>query len=354
MVRVDRSNLFDLVRLYAALQVLLQHGSAHLGFKLPVLVEALFFFQGVPIFFAISGFLVSISWLNKSSGSEWKSYAVSRALRIFPALWAAALLGWLIALFCGKASFALSPLGALWLIGQGTFFTFFNPDQLRDLGIGVMNGSLWTIPVELEFYIAVPFLFCFMAWLIKRTNRLIVFFVLAIVVVSSFYLQYFLGSVVSPGDGQTAGQGSIFYKLLKVSVLPYLGQFLIGSSFIVFLKALGQRRASLVLIATGVIFGVLVKLFGLSGLPLVLFENFSLAALFVGIALMHTRYRLPGDISYGLYLYHGLVINMLLIAFEGQVTVTVTVMYLVFSLLLSVASWLFIEKPCLAIRKRIA
>ena len=77
-------------------------------------------------------------------------------MRIFPALWAAALLGWLIAFFGGKASFVLSPIGIGWLVGQGSFFTFFNPDQLRDLGVGVMNGSLWTIPVELEFYLLMP------------------------------------------------------------------------------------------------------------------------------------------------------------------------------------------------------
>lgn len=45
MLRVDRSNLFDLVRLYAALQVLLHHGAAHLGFELPKWLEAFLYFQ---------------------------------------------------------------------------------------------------------------------------------------------------------------------------------------------------------------------------------------------------------------------------------------------------------------------
>jgi peptidoglycan/LPS O-acetylase OafA/YrhL len=354
MLRVDRSNLFDLVRLYAALQVLLHHGAAHLGFELPKWLEAFFVFPGVPIFFALSGFLVSISWLNRSSEVGWRSYAVSRSLRIFPALWAAALFGWLIALFCGKASFALSPLGIGWLVGQSSFFTFFNPDQLRDLGVGVMNGSLWTIPVELEFYLLIPIVLTFVPWLSRRSHALVVLIVLIAVVVASFYLQDFLGSVVRAGDGRTEGQGPLFFKLLKVSVIPYLGQFLIGASFVVLFKRLGQDRASLVLVCSGVILGVLAKLLGLHGLSLIVLSNFSLAASFVGIGLIRTGLRLPADISYGLYLYHMPALNLLLIVFGGKVSPIVVSMYLFISFVLSVASWVFLEKPCISMRKRLA
>jgi len=128
-------------------------------------------------------------------------------------LWAATFLGWNIALFCGKASFALSPSGILWLIGQASFFPFYNPDQLRDLGIGGMNGSLWTIPVELQLYILIPIASSLIFALTKQTRRLISFLVLALVCLLSFYLQYILMSMNLFGDGQAPGQGLIFSSL---------------------------------------------------------------------------------------------------------------------------------------------
>ena len=34
-----------------------------------------------------------------------------------------------------------------------------HPDFLRGYGVGVLNGSLWTIPVELQFYALVPLIY---------------------------------------------------------------------------------------------------------------------------------------------------------------------------------------------------
>jgi len=54
-----KTNNFDLVRLLAALQVILVHGY---GVEyLPWLNSAIAMFPGVPMFFVISGFLVSAS-----------------------------------------------------------------------------------------------------------------------------------------------------------------------------------------------------------------------------------------------------------------------------------------------------
>ena len=40
-----------------------------------------------------------------------------------------------------------------WFFGQITIFQYYTPNLLRNFGVGTPNGSLWTIPVELEFYI---------------------------------------------------------------------------------------------------------------------------------------------------------------------------------------------------------
>ncbi|QNI75251.1 acyltransferase family protein [Synechococcus sp. MVIR-18-1] len=351
MIRLDRNNLFDLVRLYAALQVLLHHGASHLDYPLPDLVGALFSFPGVPIFFALSGFLVSISWINNSTSHEgWKSYAVSRSLRIFPALWCAAIFGWLICLLFGKASFALSPLGFAWLLGQGSFVTFFNPDQLRDFGVGVMNGSLWTIPVEIEFYILVPLFTSSLAWIFRR-NRLTAITIAVGVVWASFSLQHYLTGSILAGDGTSPRNASLYLKLMSVSVLPYIGQFLLGASFVRLLTRLGQAKCSRLLIFSGLFLGILVRLVGLGGIPSVLMSNLSLGAFFVGLGLVSSRFQLPGDISYGLYLYHMPVINLSLVAFAGVGKNYLFFLFLLFTTLISICSWIFLEKPCLELRK---
>lgn len=65
----------------------------------------------------------------------------------------------------------------MWVIGQITLFQYYTPDCLRDFGVGTPNGSLWTIPVEFEFYILLPFVFlCF-----KRISIQIKFMLLFVV-----------------------------------------------------------------------------------------------------------------------------------------------------------------------------
>ena len=55
----------------------------------------------------------------------------------------------------------------IWCLGQLSFVQFYNPDFLRGFGVGVVNGSLWTIAVELQFYVAVPILF----WVVNKYKK---------------------------------------------------------------------------------------------------------------------------------------------------------------------------------------
>ena len=84
---VSRSNNFDLIRLFAALTVALSHLAQHGIITNPAgvrVAEAIWeLVPGVPIFFIVSGFLITNSWLNQPS---WRPYLTARALRIFPAL----------------------------------------------------------------------------------------------------------------------------------------------------------------------------------------------------------------------------------------------------------------------------
>src|SRR5690606_1272838 len=78
-------NNFDLIRLLAALQVAVLHVLYYLSpqWRDHAPFQLLAVFPGVPIFFFISGFLISRAYERASST---RNYARNRALRIFPAL----------------------------------------------------------------------------------------------------------------------------------------------------------------------------------------------------------------------------------------------------------------------------
>jgi peptidoglycan/LPS O-acetylase OafA/YrhL len=81
----DRRNNFDLLRLAAALQVVHAHASEHLhiayGAAGRIVNDVLLLFPGVPVFFVISGFLISMSY---ERSDDIAGYARNRVLRIFP------------------------------------------------------------------------------------------------------------------------------------------------------------------------------------------------------------------------------------------------------------------------------
>ncbi len=110
---LNRNNLFDYIRLYAAFQVVIHHGSSALNYTIPEVISIIFSYRGVPIFFALSGFLVTIYWIN--SGFNLKKYLIARCLRIFPALWISALISYFLLIIFGKYKFAFSLKGILWL-----------------------------------------------------------------------------------------------------------------------------------------------------------------------------------------------------------------------------------------------
>jgi peptidoglycan/LPS O-acetylase OafA/YrhL len=146
------SNNFDLIRLFAALQVVLMHGYSHLDIVDIGLSKVLSYFPGVPIFFFISGYLISSSYANKGNIFQ---YTINRAVRIYPALIVCTLLSVLAVYLTGYFSSYKGGVSEffLWILGQISFVQFYNPDFMREFGTGVLNGSLWTISVELQLYL---------------------------------------------------------------------------------------------------------------------------------------------------------------------------------------------------------
>ena len=120
--------------------------------------DALMMLPGVPVFFVISGFLIAKSY--EKNPADLAGYFWRRGLRIFPALWVCLIFTLVVSApsdFLARTS-CLSKTFFAWLAGQVSFFQFYNPEHFRGFGIGVANGALWTITVELQFYVFVPIL----------------------------------------------------------------------------------------------------------------------------------------------------------------------------------------------------
>ena len=215
MSLIDRNNNFHLVRLIAAIQVMILHCRGHLSVVLPGktenAVDFLKHFPGVPIFFTVSGFL--IFWSYERIYGQLGRYFKNRLLRIYPALYLCLILTVLMIFFSLGADVILQNAKAfsIWLAGQLTFFQFYTPDFLRSLGTGVPNGALWTIPVELQFYLLVPVLM----WAYRRFGQKAIWSVLALSVIFYAWMK-------------VAGQSNAVAKFSKVFVLTYLYNFCFG------------------------------------------------------------------------------------------------------------------------------
>jgi peptidoglycan/LPS O-acetylase OafA/YrhL len=339
-----RVNNFDLLRLLAALQVAEVHGIGILkptGYFARLLAAGLDRFPGVPIFFVISGVLISKSYEHSDS---LRDYLRNRCLRIFPGLWVCLVVSVAVILALGVGSFGriTAPDWLLWWARQMSIFQGFKPAFLEPLSTG-LNGSLWTIPVELEFYIVLPALYG-----ILRLRRRLGNMRLLAIALASLALQLLIVSGHRP-----VGHARV-YSLLQVTLAPYLWMFLAGVSI--------QRNWSTVrgwLVGRAHWWGLGYLLLcvaagwlrvGTGGNNMSPVFLLPLAGLIVSLAMsapqLSDRILRHHDVSYGLYLYHMLVINLLvgLAAPSGWASFAAAI---IVSLGLAALSWTLIEKPYL-------
>jgi peptidoglycan/LPS O-acetylase OafA/YrhL len=348
-------NNFDLIRLIAALEVAVRHCYVHLvSGKLPSWLDyPLSLVPGVPIFFFLSGYLISRAWERSPSASD---YFRNRALRLFPALWSCIALSVVILFASGYlASVQWSPAGMIaWVACQGTVVQFWNPGFLRDFGTGVVNGSLWSISVEIQFYVAT----CVAYTLLRRLSPVRLTVALA-VLAAIFSLFNACGGLIE-AKLVTLPQGELLQKAYKVTLLPWFFMFLLGAiaqrTSGLFVPLLIEYRWSVVAMYVG----ALLLDFHAWGMP----AGNEIPAYLVplmGCMVLTAAYWRPGiaerllrrnDISYGVYIHHMPLVNLLL--YLGA-TGPVGSFWLALTgtLALATLSWRFVERPFLR-RKRSA
>ncbi len=347
-----RINNFDLIRLFAAIKVVLFHTIMHLHLTVGdtnYLIKTIKMFPSVPIFFVLGGFLISQSFDRKP---QMKTYLLNRVLRIYPAL----VTGFgvsLVILFCfGYLTPAVlsSSRFYVWVTAQLTAGQFYDPGIFRDFGTGVVNGSLGIISIQLQFYLIYPIVFLILSGTGGKFRQ-------NLLLVTSVLFSAILYVYVKMGDRTVLPSGG---KILYVTVLPYLFDFVLG--ILVsrnFNWVLNLCKGKFLLwtaihIALKVISDTLNPDTFILKYVTLMVTHVSLVAWIFSFAysfrqLSQTLLR-GVDISYGIYIYHMLIVNVILeLGYEGHWGLFFIV--LCFSVIAAGMSRKFVELPALKLKK---
>jgi len=322
-------NNFDLLRLIAATQVIIDHYFQHLNIPIGNLgLQFLYLLPGVSVFFIISGYLISASY---ERNNNLRIYLKNRLFRILPGLWGCIIISIIVISLTGVSFFNKQVL--TWLPTQ-LFGIIYTPGFLNNYGFGSYNGSLWTIPIELQFYLLLPTLFFvlpkkrFYYWL----AGLILIFVL-------FNIIY-----------QLTNFKPVAEKLIGYSFIPHFYLFLTG----VLLQKLRiynwfyiYNKAQYWIIAY--IAFCFSPFHYINPAVFLVIKNLILAVTVLSIAytMPHLSAQLlrTNDISYGVYIYHGLILTVVV---QQKWVGYINVFYVIFlAYFLGFLSWKFIEKPLL-------
>jgi len=144
--------------------------------------------SGVILFFLLSGFCISLPYVgNNARKLNLEEYAIRRFFRIYPPYLIAIIVTLII-------EFVLLKVYALPIAPYTSYLANVFMVQNYTTGALTSNGALWTLPVELELYIAFPVVF----YLLKNWGNKALIIITGIVslIALSFFIsgQFWLGS----------------------------------------------------------------------------------------------------------------------------------------------------------------
>lgn len=357
-----RQNNFDLIRLFAALQVLIYHLLNHFNLidSIPYLSIILNQFPGVPIFFFISGFLITASF-NKPN-TTLKTFFTNRALRIYPALWVCLFFTIIMLLFFEEIEFT-NPKFYLWVLGQLTFFQHYSPAIFDNWGAGNPNGSLWSIVVELQFYLILPFICMFLNKLgtIKKIN-----FSISLIFLIFYLFNHIVHAKIVDPESQfyLLNKPDLLFllRVLSTTIIWNIFYFMVGVFFFYNyknLKILFVQKFIIWLPIYLIYICILIvnlnkyispdadNIYSFIELILLAFLTFSAAFSYTSLSEKLLKHN---DISYGIYIYHMPVINTIL-ALNIKGTLFKLLISSIIVINLAIFSWIFVEKKAIALKK---
>jgi peptidoglycan/LPS O-acetylase OafA/YrhL len=311
--------------------------------------KLIYHFPGVPVFFTISGFLIYQS-LERNS-SNLKKYFRNRLLRIYPALWICLI--FTIILLFNSNIFHFESLFNInfwkWFLAQLTLFQSYKLPEMESWGVGHPNGSLWSISVEIQFYLFLPILF----WLFIK-NQIENNIIKTIIVLMIFLLSFTYSFIIHKIDNLD----HLTSRLMDSILLNYLYFFCFG----ILIKINFERFKSFINNKAAYWFLAYCIYIYLFQSTLSLFENVHdlsifglIGQLILSILTISFAYSWPtlsnrligeNDVSYGIYIYHMPIINHF-INFEQQISIMKLLLICFLILFTAYLSWHLVEKRIL-------
>jgi peptidoglycan/LPS O-acetylase OafA/YrhL len=323
-------NNFHWIRLAAAWMVIYGHSYAitkENGRDLVLQLIGYRFAGGVAVevFFLVSGFLVAASMAR----SSLPRYLWARFLRIFPAL----------AVCAALTTFVLGPLLSsdpnYWREAQTWRYFYMNvslitteyflPGVFQDLPDKAVNGSLWSLPLEVWLYLVIAAFGLFGLRAQRKTNG---------VLMTGFVVGYFAAPQIAALKPYSAWVGCVAFFAAGTFVWTNRDQIRLTAIGLatVLLFAAALHRSEHFFVAYFVALTYLT--FYLAFVPRI-------------------QWNIRRDLSYGVYLYGWPAQQCVQLFIPGSGAIFNTFAASGLSLLLALASWELVERPCLALKPRV-
>ncbi|AOZ98552.1 acyltransferase family protein [Flavobacterium commune] len=278
-------------------------------------------FLGVQFFFIISGFVIFFTLENTLNFSTfWKK----RLIRLFPSMLVASIIIYLFFNFFEDSNFLLSHR----LLNFIPSLTFIKPELINNLvestfgiqlNLDYLNGSYWSLWVEIQFYLfASLFFFC------DKLN-----FIRNIIIISAFLcisnlVMYNIGGSNILGISYAKEITFYFTKWIAggFNLLDYLPFFVIGMLFYLMFKNKDENKKNTIFVKGALLFFMSFVLFFSRDniVRLLLMLMFFLFFVFIYYpnrlkVLQNSFFKKNGEASYFMYLIHENIGVFLIIVF---------------------------------------
>jgi peptidoglycan/LPS O-acetylase OafA/YrhL len=288
-------------------------------------------------FFIISGLLIIRSYWNSKT---LKGYFLKRCKRLLPSYY-------LVILACAVGLAAMSTMSAreyftspvLWkyILCNALFMNFLQPSVPGVFSSNpntAVNGSLWTIKLEIGFYIIVPII----VWLLnkcKTIKRMNISFLC--LYVSAYIYRLVCNYIFSVTENNLIGE-------LAHQLPGYIQYFTVGMFCAVNYQFVRKYEKHIILPAM-----VLVGLHYVTGTDYLLPIGLGTIIMFVGFNFVPlNNIGKIGDYSYGVYIFHFPIVQIFVALGYYQLNQNV-VIFVIMGTVFSIAyvSWHFLEKRIL-------
>ncbi|MGO7591228.1 acyltransferase family protein [Rhizobium leguminosarum] len=343
---------FNFLRIALAFSIVFYHVLTNSGHWALAHGPVLWFLEYslVPMFFALSGFLIT----GSAQRLSLENFLLNRALRIVPALAVDILV---CAFIIGPAVTTL-PLGE-YFTDAGFFAYMLNiigwahfelPGVFSGHPVPQVNGALWTIPWEINCYIIMSVMM--VTGVVRRAVATVL--LLAVFVVAGLAVEYLTSAEAGDVSGLHTlfvGRGAQLITAFLCGILAYQLRHRIPMSRMLFAACIAVALTAMLLLEMSATESVANRL--------VLMPVLTYITIYAGLShLTLPKILEGGDYSYGVYLYHVPFIQLAIMLgppiLVGTVVGIVMLILMAGTIVLCVAavSWHLIEKPILSLRKR--